>query len=88
MPLREMRRAETELASGDAVIDEETATFQMLEIPTEGGGKLKVAYIVLKAAPDVIDVQRIPACGPRPNARRASLPRERQRGRARAIHSV
>ncbi|HWD58416.1 MAG TPA: hypothetical protein VG308_09070 [Stellaceae bacterium] len=60
MPFREMRWPETELAAGDAIIDEQAATFQMLEIPTDGGDKLKVAYIVLQAAPDVINVHRVP----------------------------
>ena len=61
MPFREMRRAETKLSAGDAIADDETATFQMLEIPTDGGGKLKVAYIVLQGAPDVVDVHQKPA---------------------------
>src|SRR5277367_1349000 len=30
MPLREMRRAKAELAAGDAIAGDETATFQML----------------------------------------------------------
>jgi hypothetical protein len=59
MPFREMSWPETELAAGDAIVDDETVTFQMLEVPTDGGGKLKVAYIVLQAAEDVIDVHRV-----------------------------
>ena len=58
MPFGEMRRAKPELAMRDAAAGTETGTFQMLEIPTDGGGKLKVAYIVLEAAPDVVDVHR------------------------------
>ena len=38
------------------IAGDETGTFQMLEVPTDGGGKLKIAYIVLQGAPDVIDV--------------------------------
>src|SRR5215469_2703164 len=59
MPFRKMRRTKAELAPRDTVTGAETGTFQMLEIPADGGGKLKVAYIVLKGTPDVIDVHRV-----------------------------
>ena len=58
----------------------------MLEVPADGGGKLKVAYIVLQAAPDVIDVQRVPACGPHP--RTARRPRKRGSVKEGAIRSA
>ncbi|HWB50103.1 MAG TPA: hypothetical protein VG651_13410 [Stellaceae bacterium] len=83
MPFRETRRAKPELALREATTGTETGTLQMLELPTDDGGKLKVAYIVLKTASDAIDVHRVSA--PRDDAaetfRRAPLPR-RQRQRA------
>jgi hypothetical protein len=33
----------------------------MLKIPTDGGGELNVAYIVLQGTPDVINVHRVAA---------------------------
>jgi hypothetical protein len=59
MPFREMSWPETELAAGDAVTGDETATLQMLDVPTDGGGKLKVAYVVIQGAPDVIDIHQL-----------------------------
>jgi hypothetical protein len=63
MPFREMRWPETELTPSDAETGDETATFQMLKVPTDGGDELNVAYIVLQGAPDVINVHRVSAPG-------------------------
>ena len=84
MPFGEMRRTKAELATRDAITGTETGTFEMLEVPADGGGKLKVAYIVLKGTPDVIDVHRVsePRSGASLSSSFRSTPaRRRQRQR-------